>query len=131
MESLKISTGQISLQILDDNGEPRGVFKFNPQDIESAKQFVRIKNELTDKQLEFDARSSVCNTEEERVELLSEIVDYFNDLIDKCFGSGSSEILFGGAKTLSMFADFFEGITPYYEKASNSRLSKYNKKSKK
>lgn len=130
MESLQVRTGQISLQILDDNGEPRGVFKFNPQDIESAKRVFALQSELPAKQAEFDARIEEVNSDDEKLALLSDIVDYFNDAIDNCFGAGSSAVLFGGAKVLSMYEDFFKGITPYYEKASKQRTSKYRKSGK-
>lgn len=130
MDSLQVRTGQISLQILDDNGELRGVFKFNPQDIESAKRVFALQAELPIKQAEFEERIKGATTDEERLTLLSDIVDYFNDAIDTCFGIGSSAILFGGAKVLSMYEDFFTGITPYYEKASKQRTAKYRKSGK-
>lgn len=130
MESLQVRTGQISLMILDDEGEERGIFKFNPDDVESAKQVVLLQKELEEKNAEFDKRVESCNTPEEKMELLSEMVSYFKGLVDKCFGEGTSQIVFGNASTLSMFFDFFEGIMPYYEKASKKRMAKYNKMQK-
>ena len=62
---------------------------------------------------------------EEKIKLLDEVVLYFRELIDNCFGEGSSQILFGDEKSIDMFYDFFEGITPYYEKASEDRMAKY------
>lgn len=125
MESLKISTGQITLNIIGDDGETRGKFKFNPMDVESAKNMMDIQKELATKQKEFEGAVKECETEESKLNMLVEIVTYFKGLVDKCFGSGSSKILFGEANTLSMFFDFFEGITPYYEKASKQRVDKY------
>lgn len=130
MESLQVRTGQISLQILDDYGEVRGVFKFNPQDIESAKRVFALQNELPVMQEEFERKIASAKTEEEKINILSGIVDYFNQAIDECFGKGSSDILFGGARTLSMYEDFFTGITPYYQKAGESRVKKYKKRGK-
>lgn len=130
MESLQVRTGQISLQILDDNGDTRGVFKFNPQDIESAKRVFALQAELPTKQAEFEDRIKGVTDDEERLSILSDIVDYFNDAIDTCFGIGSSAVLFGGAKTLSMYEDFFKGILPYYEKAGKQRTAKYRKSGK-
>lgn len=127
MESLKISTGQISLNIIGDDGEARGKFKFNPSDVESARAMLDIQKELATKQKEFEAATKECETEESKLNMLVDVVSYFKGLIDKCFGSGSSKILFGEANTLSMFFDFFEGITPYYEKASKQRIDKYKK----
>lgn len=130
MDSLQVRTGQISLQILDDYGNVRGVFKFNPQDIESARRVFELQRELPNKEIEFERKIAAASTDEEKINTLSEIVDYFNAAIDECFGTGSSEVLFGGARTLSMYADFFNGITPYYEKAANDRTKKYRKSGK-
>lgn len=127
MESLQIRTGQKQLQILDDNGNVRGVFKFNPEDIEGAKRMLNIKQELTLKQQEFNERAADASTDEEKFAIIDEIVDYFEAKIDECFGDGTSKLLFGDARTISMFEDFFTGITPYYEKASEARKAKYAK----
>ena len=127
MESLQVRTGQISLQILDDNGDPRGVFKFVPTDIESAKQILSLQQEVNDKYKEFQELAKSADSADKQINLLGEVVDYFESRIDSIFGEGSSKILFGNAKTLSMFEDFFTGIMPYYEKASKKRVNKYTK----
>ena len=128
MESLQIRTGQISLTILDDAGNERGVFKFNPEDIQSARKVLSLQQELAEKQVDFEIKSQACETPEDKVDMMEEVVDYFEGIIDQCFGEGSSKILFGDAKTLSMFEDFFNGIMPYYEAASKKRMAKYGKK---
>lgn len=125
MESLQVRTGQISLKILDDNGDVRGIFKFNPDDIESAKRVRTLQLELATKETELEEKANKCETEDEKVDFLCETVHYFRGVIDKCFGEGTSDILFGDACCLDMFADFFNGISPYYEKASKARLAKY------
>lgn len=128
MESLQIRTGQISLNVLDDQGESRGVFKFNPSDIESAKQVNLVQKDFEQREVEYQQRAEKCETVEDKVALLEEVVDYMEQSIDRVFGQGSSKILFGDAKTLSMFDDFFNGIAPYYNKAAEKRMAKYNKK---
>ena len=130
MDSLQVRTGQISLRILDDAGEERGIFRFNPEDIESAKKVVSLQGTLEEKSKEFEARNAECKTAEEKLELLAETVDYFRGMIDDCFGEGTSDLVFGNAHTLSMFTDFIEGITPYYSQASAKRTSKYVKSKK-
>ena len=130
MDSLQVRTGQISLRILDDEGEERGIFRFNPEDIESAKRVIALQDEITTKMEEFTKRDEACTTAEERVALLSETVSYFRNIIDNCFGAGTSDLVFGTAHTLSMFTDFIEGITPYYTKASAERTKKYRKSPK-
>lgn len=129
MESLQIRTGEIRLMILDDAGEERGVFKFNPEDIKSAQAVFELQAELPAKEKEYEEKQKLATTEKEQIDLLNELVDYFEGAIDRCFGEGTSELVFGKAKTLSMFFDFFEGIAPYYEKASKARVAKYKKKS--
>ena len=128
MESLQIKTGEVRLQILGDDGEERGIFRFNPDDVASARRFIEIKKELTVKHEEFEAKEKLCDSDESRADLLNEIVDYFEKMIDECWGAGTSEILFGDAKSLGMFSDFFEGISPYYAEASKKRVSKYTNK---
>lgn len=128
MQSLQVRTGEIKLQILDDAGEERGIFKFNPTDITSAKKVFAFQNDLNAKQAEFEEKAKQCETPQEKIELLDSVCDYFNNLIDECFGAGSSELLFGGAKTLSMYDDFIQGIIPYYQKASEERVAKYSPK---
>ena len=127
MDSLQIRTGLVSLRILDDEGNERGIFRFNPEDINGAKRVVALRDELEARQEEFIKRDEECKTTEERVELLNEVVDSLEQAIDECFGEGTSKLVFGEAKSLSMFSDFLTGITPYYTKASEKRLSKYRK----
>lgn len=129
MESLQVRTGQVSLMILDDLGNERGIFTFNPTDVESARQVMNMQSDLNAKQEEFEMRAEQCTTETEKADLLVESVTYFRDLIDTVFGAGSSQLLFGDAKTFSMFEDFFNGIMPYYQKASKERMAKYKKQS--
>ncbi len=127
MDSLQVRTGQISLRILDDEGNERGIFRFNPEDIESAKRVIALQDELHAKLDDFAERNKACETAEQRVELLSETVNYLRNIIDDCFGVGTSDLVFGTARTLTMFTDFITGITPYYTKASKERTSKYQK----
>lgn len=130
MESLQVRTGQICLNILDDGGESRGIFKFNPNDLGSAQKVFAFQAELAEKEKDYEERIPECKTPEDKIKLLNEICDYFEQVIDECFGEGSSQVLFGGAKTLSMFDDFINGILPYYEKASEERVAKYAPKKK-
>lgn len=131
MDSLQIRTGQVSLRILDDAGNERGIFTFNPTDIESAKQVLSLQAELEEKDKEFAEKAEQCKTNEEKIDLMDSYVTYYENVIDKIFGPGSSQILFGNNRSLTMFIDFFNGITPYYEKASQKRLDEARAKHKK
>ena len=130
MESLQIRTGSISLRILDDLGNERGIFTFNPEDVKSAEQLLLLQQDLNVRSAELEQREKDAKNNEEKIALMNEVVQYFRDAIDRCFGEGSSDILFGNSNTLSMFYDFIEGITPYYKKASDKRKAKYGKKQK-
>lgn len=125
MDSLKINTGKVRLQILDEDGNQRGIFTFNPSDIESAKRIIEIQKNFEMKNVEFQKRINAAETMEEKITILDELVTYFEKIIDDCFGEGSSQVLFGNDKSVEMFYDFFDGITPYYEKASKERMAKY------
>lgn len=131
MPSLQIHTGEVRLQILDDAGEVRGIFKFNPTDIETAKRLLKIQEDFENKEAEFQKRADDIEkngSTSDKIDLLSELCQYIEQEIDECFGEGSSKILFGDAMSIDMFNDFFSGITPYYEKASKDRIAKYQKK---
>lgn len=127
MEQLQIKTGKISVKILDDDGEVRGIFKFNPEDIKSARKVNDLIDEFKVKTVEFQEKIEQAVEVADRIKLLDEIVDYFRNAIDSVWGSGSSNILFGNASTLEMFDDFFNGITPFYKKESAKRTQKYTK----
>ena len=128
METLQVRTGEVRLQILDDQGNKRGIFHFNPNDIESAKRIVHLQSELDEKEKEYDARAEKAETDEEKVDLLAETVGYFKGLVDEIFYEGASQDVFGDAMTLNMFDDFFSGIMPYYQKSSQARMAEFEKK---
>lgn len=128
MESLKINTGVVHLQIEDPDGTPRGVFSFNPDDVGLAKRLLALHEELITKTEEFEAESKNVKSKLAYADFLDEIVTYFTNAIDEAFGVGSSLVLFGGAKSVTMFDDFFEGIMPYFKKASDRRKAKYGVK---
>lgn len=127
MESLQVRTGQMGLKILDDFGNERGIFKFNPEDINSAKAVLEIQKQMPAFEDEYNKKVAAAKTDDDKIKCLDETVDEVESIIDKIFGMGSSKVLFGDAKTLSMFFDFFDGIQPYYDKAAKSRISKYSK----
>ena len=128
MEKLQIHTGQICLEVVDDHGESRGVFRFNPNDVAVAKKVFELQDTINAKFAEYEKLYAEAGDDSQRsIELLTETVDYFRGVIDEIFGAGSSQLLFGDARTFSMLEDFFAGITPYYTKASENRVQKYKK----
>ena len=53
------------------------------------------------------------------------------DAIDNIFGAGTSQTVFGDAMSPEAIASFFEGITPYFQKASSDRIQKYTNRAQK
>lgn len=133
MDSLKISTGVIPLNIVDDNGDSRGIFKFNPSDLGTAEKFMNMQNDFELKQIEFTHKVESLEQSQpnEQISFMNEVCDYFKNSIDEIFGDGSSNILFGDAKTFGMFTDFFEGISPFYQIEANKKMQKHTAKYKK
>ena len=132
MDTLKINTGAISLRIVDDNDNEQGIFKFNPNDIGTANKFFELMQEINSKQLQFQQKEAQIKDDDtkSKLDLACEVIEYFENKIDEIFGTGTSQLLFGNAKTIDMFSDFFNGIAPYYEKSSQERMNKYTRKYK-
>jgi len=130
MDTLKINLGNVSLKIVDENNNEKGIFTFNPNDINTANKFFDLLAELDIKKEEFTKRESELAEDDikGKLALTLEVIDYFENKIDNIFGSGSSELIFGQTKSIDMFKDFFEGLMPYYQKASQNRIDKYTEK---
>lgn len=134
MDSIKISSGTVSLKINEDENR---VISFNPNDLrfteryynllassdETLKEYEKREAEL-DKDMETDAYGIPKNMPE-RFKLLKEVCDYVKEQIDIVFGAGTSETAFGDEYDTGMFDDFFEGITPYIQKVRNNKIAKY------
>jgi len=139
MESIRIDTGIIRLAINDD--ETR-VISFSPQDVCFAERFYSLLSAFEAKETEYRQKSAeiannvsvgafgIPNSTGPALALLHETNDFLRSKIDYVFGEGTSEKAFGSAITLDMFEQFFNGITPYVQKARSNQVQKYTKKSK-
>ncbi len=138
MQSLSINTGEIRLAINDD---PQRVIVFNPADVLFAERFYKLFSELrrtltTEYQPRFEAVERVTETDENnvpvnvqsRIDLVKEVCAYFRSEIDKLFGVGTSQIVFGDSMNLDAFTQFFEGITPFIRQAREDKIKKYSRK---
>ena len=56
MDSLQIRTGQVALNILDDQGNSRGIFRFNPTDVQCAKRIYNLQTEIAQKDAEMQQK---------------------------------------------------------------------------
>lgn len=137
MNSLEISSGTIRIAINDD---PERVIEFNPSDVLFAERFYSIYKEIETKQAEYLQRSKDLDKQageldenglpaniQNGIAFLREACEYMREKIDYLFGPGTSQKAFGDALSLDMITQFFDGMTPYVEKARNERLVKYKR----
>jgi hypothetical protein len=130
MAKLEINTGEISLEIERD-GAYVGDFKFNPSDVKLAKRFYAAQTEFSEKNAEIEEKlKEVSSNEKDGIALYEETAQYARGVIDKIFGDGSADLVLGDSLSEQAFSDFFSGISPYFQKASANRVSKYTEKYK-
>lgn len=134
MQNLNIDDGTIHLSI--NNDETR-VISFNPKDSLFAEKFYRlIENFKVDlkkyeeRAKEIDAVTEVDENQvpvnmQERFDLLKEVCNYFKSETDKVFGEGTSNKVFGDTVDLDMFTQFYDGISPFINKARTEAVKKY------
>jgi len=134
MDKLTID-GVKRIAINDDSDR---VIEFNPSDILFAERFYHIYQEFEQKQDEYLKRSEELDAQGndldehgmpantgERLEFMKEVCGFVRGKIDHLFGEGASQKAFGDALSMDMIAQFFEGITPYVEKARTNKITKY------
>lgn len=130
MKTLKVRTGLVALDVIDDFGNSRGTFKFAPADTNVFAKIVKLQEELPLKEAELkdiNANSSLSDTE--KMLKANELVNFLLEKIDDIYGKGTSLLLFGDTHdSLLMFSDFFDGIMPEYEKARKNNTDKYLQK---
>lgn len=132
--NLNIDTGVVRLTINDD---PKRVIKFNPSDVVFAEKFYRLIKEFELKQVSYQARADEIDAVkevddhgipvniEDSFEFLKDVCGYMREKIDSVFGEGTSQTAFEDAVNLEMFEQFFDGITPFIEKARTQKTQVY------
>lgn len=133
MSELHISSGAVRLNIIRD-GENVGVFTFNPKNLLEAQRYSDVVVEMQKKKVEYLERARVLDAENDikgKIDFLIEYVKEMRNDIDKIYGEGTSDLVFGDTLDIDMFFDFIEGLAPYYKKASSERTAKYKNKSSK
>lgn len=131
--NLNINKGDITLTINDD---PNKVISFNPEDVSFTEQFYALTQKLEDKEKEYTEKmKSLENSEldkygipknlKKQIAVLKDICAFMRDEIDALFGDGTSDTAFGKTNTLDMFAQFFNGVTPYIKQTREDKMSKY------
>lgn len=137
MQSLQINTGEIRLAINEDESR---VLVFNPSDVIFVEKFYKLldkfQKSLTQYQSRFEALEKVKETDangvpvnvEARFDVIKEVCGYIRDEIDSLFGAGTSQMVFGDSMNLDAFAQFFDGIKPFIQKARTEKIEKYTNK---
>ena len=134
LDILQIDLGEKQVAV---NGDPDKVIKFNPTDIMFAEKFYALMDELDAKQADFLKRgteaesvSSVNNfgvptNVNDRIALQIEVCSYMRERIDYLFGEGTSQKAFGDVMKTDVIRQFFQGITPYFNKAREEKIAQY------
>ncbi len=122
MDSLSIDVGEIRLAI---NNDPNRVIAFNPSDAGFAERFYKVVEEFRAKSEEYKRQADQELTDEIAIGILKDTCLYVRDRIDYVFGAETSQKAFGDALVMDMFAQFFDGITPYIQKVRTAKIEKY------
>lgn len=140
-DKLQINTGVKRLEIERD-GEAVGVLEFNPNDTLFAEKFYAMtekfqekqrKNQEQAKELESDKgvdENGVPLNVQANLDFQKDLCNFCYEQIDAVFGSGTSEMVFGDALNIESVFQFFEGITPHFQRARNAKVAKYTPKKK-
>lgn len=117
MDSLNIAGKAVRLCI--DNDESR-VIEFYPTDVSFAENFYALAAEFEERQNDIKARSAAIaegdgsKLEKSRAELAltREAFAFLREGIDRTFGPGTAQTVFGSRDSVAMAARFFRGVTP-------------------
>lgn len=132
--NLNINTGEIKLTINDD---PSREIAFNPNDLGFVERFYDLISEFETKSDDYQSKAELLENDTEldqygivknmkqRLALMQEICIYLRNKVDDVFGQATSNNVFGSINTLDMFAEFFDGIIPFIQKARTEKISKY------
>ena len=124
MDSLNIAGKAVRLCI--DNDESR-VIEFYPTDALAA-EFEERQNDIKARSAAI-AEGDGSKLEKSRAELAltREAFAFLREGIDRTFGPGTAQTVFGSRDSVAMAARFFRGVTPYIRKARQGELDRYLK----
>lgn len=137
---MKIETG-VAVPI-ERNGEHVGDLRFNPDDVCFVERVYDLIGELQQAEKTYEARAQeleVDNSVDEygipqniraRLQFLREACEDLYTKIDTAFGTGTSEMVFGGALSLSAIEQFFTGLAPHFEESRAGKVAAYLNESK-
>lgn len=130
--NLNISSGAVELTIDNDPGR---VIRFYPTDVEFAEGYFSLVAEFEKRQKEAERKlSEIRNgpgTEWEKIaqelEVSREVFNVIRSSIDRMFGPGTAQTVFGDRNNLAMVAKFFRGVTPFIREARLKEIERYTK----
>ena len=130
MEHLKIDSGAVSLSI---NGDESRVITFYPTDVRFAEDFFGLVVSFREKRKECLLKSEQFagkpEAAAEELAMLRETYTFMRGEIDRVFGSGTSQTVFGNHDSLTSYIQFFKGLEPYVRNARQKEIDRYLKDS--
>ena len=130
MEGMKINSSKVRLAINDDENR---IVVINPGNNLMRQKYYDVFEQLEKKGKEMAKKAKILDPKENVRELLKleeETFDFIAKKTDEVFGEGTVEKITEGDKDLDLLVQFFEGITPYFKKYNNDKMSKYTKGNK-
>lgn len=133
---LRVNTGAVVIEV-NDAGESI-TLPFGDQQFPT--RFFALLEDFNGKQAEYEQRANEIDTsnksELEKAKhgtaLNLEIHQYFKKEIDRIFGAETCRKVFGEiVPGIELYADFFNQLTPYFEKYAKERAAKVQKYSAK
>lgn len=138
LDSLQITTGEKRIPIVRD-GVHVGELVFNPKDSIFAEKLYVLLSEFQEKlksrMVRMKEIESIQGTDSNGVALnaveLTKLTTgtcvYIRSEIDKLFGNGTSQMVFGDSMVLESFQQFFSGVLPHIEKERKEKVDGYIK----
>ena len=129
-DSMKIVSSKKRIAINDDENR---IIEINPGNTLQRKKYYelftkleKLGKELSVKSKELEKVGNVDAT----INLEEETFDRIAKEIDNVFGEGTIQKVTEGEKDLDMLVQFFEGLTPYFQKYNEEKIKKYGKNPK-
>lgn len=122
------------------NDDPNRVLTFDPGDVLFTERFYAVVHDMEKKKDEYDRRMILLNKTggvdslgipvnmPEILAMMRELCEYLRGQIDRLFGDGTSQMLFGDAMNLEVIGNFFRAIRPEIEAARTDKVDKYSGK---
>lgn len=133
---MEFKTGKVTIPVIRD-GETAGNVTFNPKSAEFTDAFYSLARAFEGKLKDFETRAKALDADQgvsllglpnngkEGTQFILEVCKFMRGELDKVFGAGTSDMVFGDYNSLDMFGQFFEEIVPYINEARKGIVNKY------